>query len=465
MNWHRLARSRAPLSALFGLGVATGLLLGQLASPAASRAQDDDAAQIEMVVGLLKGDDRDMRALALQYVRGELAGEKATRQFAAILPDLAPDAQAVLIEALGERGDATARADVLKMLESETAAVRAAALGALGALGGADDVPLLAKHAAEGSEAEKSAAQKALKRLRGDGVDDAILAALKDAEPARKAALLGVLAARNARQALPDVFAAAADADGAVRLAALGALRLLADESNTADVVATLKAATNESERAKAELALLVVCSRGREACVDALVEGLSDADAKSQAALLRALGRAGGTKALEAIVQRIGADDETVRDEAVRILSIWNDPAAMAHLVALAEKAEEPRHQVLAVRGMIQLAAAAGERPADVAALTKALALAKRLDEKRLAVAALSGAPTAEALAVVSPLLGDAQLGEEAALAAVLIAEKMPRELKDQAKAALEQVVAKTKRDATRQRAEKAIQSLDKES
>ena len=52
--------------------------------------------------------DKDVRALGLEQVRDGLKGSAATRQIVALLPQLAPDGQAALIIALGDRGDAAA---------------------------------------------------------------------------------------------------------------------------------------------------------------------------------------------------------------------------------------------------------------------------------------------------------------------------------------------------------------------
>jgi HEAT repeat protein len=438
--------------------VASGWFIGGAVLPTscAAAAAEDVNPVVQMVVDLLRDKDRDMRALGLQQVRGEVKGTEATNKFAALLPELPPETQAGLAEALGERADPVARPAVLKLVTSPEPGVRAAALGALGTLGQVVDVQLLAKHTAGGSDRETAAARQALTRLRGEGVDPAILAALPEAPPAGKTQLLGVLAERNAKQALPQMFAATRDQDAAVRLAALHALRMLAEERDTAGLVAVLKAAAGDTERREAEVALLAVCNRGRQACVAALVAGLAEADVPARMTLLHALGRAGGPQALAAVVQRIRTEEPVVRDEAVRMLSSWNDPAAVPPLLALAETAQNARHQLLAVRGLVRLASPVGERPADLKTLGQALALAKRPEEKRLALSALANVPTVASLNIVVPLLDDPALAEDAALAVVTIAEKMPQETRSQAKAALQKAAGRAQ--SLRERIERLV-------
>lgn len=395
-----------------------------------ARAQEEPNEElVQMVVELVSDADRDMRALGLQQIREEMPGEAATKRFVELLPKLPPDGQAELLEALGDRGDAAAKPAVLEMLQSEQEAVRAAALRALGALGGGLDVPMLAEKTAADSDLEKSAARQALIRLRGDGINEALVSALGEGGPDVRVALLGVLAARNAKEALPTVMESAGASELPVRLAALDALRYLADENDAATVVEIVKSAGDQAQRRKAELVLLAVCTRGGKAAADAIVAGLADADGPSRAVLLRGLARAGGAKALEAITARLEDDDQVVRDEAVRMLSIWPDAAVAPKLIEIAKTSRSLRHQVLAIRGLVRLASPQGEKPAEVKLLAEAISLAKRPEEKRLVLGAAGGIAAPESLAVAAALLDDPVVAKEARLAVALIAEKWKEE------------------------------------
>jgi len=439
---------------------AAGLWLGLacvLAGSASAAQEEPDDSVIQMVVDLLGDKDLEMRAVGLQQVREEVPGEAATKKFAALLPKLPPEARAGLLEALGDRGDAAARPVVLEMLSDQQEAVRAAALKALGALGGAADVPLLAEKAAADSKREKGAARLSLVRLRGDDVNQAVVSAMTGGRPNVRAELLGVLAARGAKETLPTVVASAEDPDASVRLAALGALRFLADEGQVAMIVKILKAAKDPQQRRKAELALLVVCSRSGQACAEPIIAGLAEADVPSRIALLRALGRAGGQKALAEVVARLKDNDQTVGDEALRVLSIWADPAAVEYLRALAQNGAGLRGQVLAIRGLVRQASPQGEKPADLKLLAEAMSLAKRPEEKRLVLGVLGGVATPESLALVAPAIDQPGLANEAGLAAVMIAEKMGGD-KSAVRPALEKVLKGAKSQQIRQRAQKVL-------
>jgi len=439
---------------LFGL-----VCLAPIHLRAAEEEPDED--QLQLIIQFVGDADRETRAVGLQFIREEVPGEAATKRFAALLPDLSPDAQVDLLDALGDRGDVAARPAVLEMLQSQDEAVCAAALRALGGLGDESDVPLLAKKAAAGSELEKNAARQTLGRLRSPGVNDAIVSTMAEAEPQTRVVLLEVLAARNAKDSFPTVLASVEDADPSVRLAAIDALRFLADENDTAAIVKIVKAANNQAERRKAELALLAVANRGRESCADAIIDGLADADRPGRIALLHALARAGGPKALDVIAGGLDDDSEAIRDETVRLLSRWPDPAVAGRLTEIAGSAEDLRHQVLAIRGLVRLASPQEDKPADLEALGKAMSLAKRPEEKRLVLGVLGGVGTRESLALVTPALDDPALVEEAGLAAVLIAEKMKDGPKDELRTLLERVGKLVTNRETRQRAQKVLQSL----
>jgi len=343
-----------------------------LASGAAEAAEaEPDEAVLQTIRGLLEDADRDMRALGLQQIREAAPGRAATEKFAALLPQLEPEVQAGLLEALADRGDPAARPAVLKMLSSKEEQVRAAALKALGALGAVEDVPLLVQKAAGGLQREQQAARLALSRLRGEQVNPALVQLLKQSPTSQRAVVLSVLAARNARQAVPEILPFALDEDTAVRCAALAALRQLADQSHTEALVQALCQARNPAERLQAELALLTLASRVREKCTPAVLAGLSKADPQSRQALLRVLVRAGGPKTIDTLAAHLEDPSEAVRDEAVRLLCSLEDKAAVPHLERLAQS-KSLRHQILAERALVRLTGKSADRLQSFEALAR---------------------------------------------------------------------------------------------
>ncbi len=437
--------------------VGTALAVALLHGPGLHAARGDE--MLDMVVELLASPDRDMRGLGLQQVRDETPGEAATERFIEALPNLPVEGQAGLLEALGERGDPTARPAVVEMVEAEHVPVRAAAVSALARLGGADDVPLLAEQLGAEPDAVRAAARQSLIRLQGEGINPAVLAAFEQAEPERQTALLDVLARRNAREAVPAVLGAAGHEAGAVRMAAIRALRLLATEEHAGELVEAVKAARDEAERYQAKLALMGVCGRDAKKAAEAIIAGLDGADPAATAALLESLARTGGDDALAAVAERLDDDHETVRDAAVRTLAVWPDPAAAEHLARVAEATDNLRHHVVAVRGLARMAQPLPEQPADFDTLGKAFELARREDEKRMVLGLAGAGGDPAALAVILPAMDEPGLTETAALAAVVIAEQREEEAAA-IREALRKVLDTTEDDALRARARRILEA-----
>ena len=435
---------------LFSVGLAF-FLTGE------ARGADDEA--VDMIVALVSSSDNDMRMLALQQIREEVPGKDATRRFVEVLPTLPPEVQVKLIDALGERGDAAARPAILKMLNIMAEAIRALAARALSGLASPADFPVLAKVAATGSDPEKQAARYSLRQLRGNAMNAAMTEALKEADAKSKIELIAALVDRDVKESVPAVVKSADDSDVAVRLAVLAALRAMGDETHTAVIVKRLKSAKDKSERKQAALALLATCKRGQTKCADAVIAGFDGADVATCIFLMRALPLAGGPKSLKEIVARLKDDDESISAEAVRVLAGWPDPAAIAHLKALARDVKNLRNHVLAIRGIVRLASPGKDRPADFAMLSETMKLATRKEEKVLVLGALGKVPTLESLALVASGLDQPALVEDAGFVAVLIAEKIGADHKDQVRAVMQKVAETVRSEETRDRARKVLE------
>ena len=456
---HLSRKSNGPLSRLPLLATAclAAMLWGGAGPARLSAAQAPSADLLQLIADLVSDSDKQMRAIGLQQVRGEAPGEAATQRFVELLPKLRPDARAELVEALGERGDPVARPAVVKMADDSDQAVRAAALRALAGVGGAGQVPLLVRRLAADSAAEQTAAAYSLTRLKIEGVNRAMVATFDDSPTEVRVKLLEILAARHAKEAVATVLAAASDPETTIQLAALDALRTLAGEGQTSDLVRLLQSATTEAHRTKAEAALMSLCGRERDKCVPALAAGLADADAPTRQTLLQALARAGGPAAQKAVASCLDDSDQAVRDEAVRMLSLWPDRAVVPRLKKIAA-GDNLRHHVLAVRGLVRLASPEGEQPADLELLGDTFRLARRRDEKQLALAVLGRTANRESLALAVALLDDPEIAEEAGWTAGTIAENLPAEHREAVRTALRQVLDQCQSQKTREQARKVL-------
>jgi HEAT repeat protein len=438
-----------------GLALLAAILGGALGC---ARASEPDA--LPMILELLRSPDRDTRGLALQQVREGIPGEAATRKLTEQLPSLSPEGQSALLEALGDRGDPTARPAIAKATASPLEIVRVAALGALGRVAQPSDVPLLCEKAANGSPLERETAQRSLIRLRGDGMNAALITLLGEAAPGVRAELLQVLAARKVTQAGSAVLRQATDSHPAVRIAALAAAQTLADPSDTETLIHLVASAADDRERNAAEAALLALSARGSERCLDAVLAALPNATTANRVTLLQALAAIGGPKAVVTIAQNFHTGAPSVQDEALRLLSEWPDPDVESYLLKIAEQSTNAVHQVLAIRGLVRIGSAQEKRSANFPLLRHVWQLTRRPEEKRLVLGALGACATPDALALAALALDDRDLAEEAALATVLIAEKLPS-VSSESRRTLEKARERSNDAAVRERADKVLQRM----
>ncbi len=394
-----------------------------------------DAAAAPVLVSLL-GDKEGDVARAAQDALGALAGPEADAAIAAMLKDPNPETRRIAIEQIGQRRPAGAIPALLKAAEDPDEKIRVASLKILGSLAGAAEFPaligLLLKAKAS---SEIQAAERSLSAI-----------CIRQAQPAAgkvviRKAVYGVLPDGGKRDVTKKV----------AQMVKAGALAVEASNSNFGDpargvakklrVEYTVDGAT-EIKTVNEGGTITITAGVTPPAFVDALCAALPQAPTKPKLGLLRVLRSARGPKALAAVRAATTDADAEVKNAAISLLCSWPTAEALPAVTQLAKTSTDPRTKILALRGCFRLIplqdAPAGKK---LAALKEALALAERNEEKRLALAVLGAIPTADALALVVPHLGNPGLKEEASLAAVAIAEKIVRTHPSQVVEAMGQV------------------------
>ena len=374
------------------------------------------------------------------------------------LSALPADSAATLLDLVD---DPVALPSVLAAASSGDEAVRTAAFGALGRVGNAASVPLLLGIAAGSSGAEQAAARQGLQRVRGAEIDAALAATAERGELPLRAEAIRTLAARSAVSAVPLLLKTAEDDNEAVRIESLVALGVLADPPTLPGLVKLLAAAPTAGQRTAAEKAVLATCQRSQDtdAAAAIVVAALPGSNADSHCALLRVVARVPSGRSLEELRAARRNPDAAVQDTAIRGLTDWPDARAIADMPEIARTAESLPHKVLALRGLVRMAALSGGRePAETAKLLgEALALASRSEEKKMALAALGDVPHLAALELASGCLTDKELELEAATAVVKLAKRVQSNHPAQSKAAVQKILDVCIAPAARQLAESA--------
>lgn len=394
------------LLAFVGLGAGVG---GQEVEP--------DRAVLQMLSDLMRESDPQMRAVALEQIRHDLPGEKATEAFAAWLSELSALPQLELLDALAQRGDPTAAPAVRKLLDAKDVDVSVAAIRALARLGDHQDVDPLISRLSGGAEEQHLAAEYALSSLQGDQVDTRLLEAADQTRDALRASLYRVLTARGVVDAVPLALASATDESKNVRLAAVGVLRALATDKHIDDMVRFLDAQQDAMMRYRTELAILAVAARHRNEVSPPLASVLPNATPGTQAVLMRALARTATDHARETLAGMLRSDEEVLRLEAVRLLSGWPDATAAESLREAVDGSEGVFRQ-LALRGLVRLSDRAADQHEAVDLLGFVLRESDEESIKRMAIGALGNLAVDAALQLVRTLKEDSHLRREVELA-----------------------------------------------
>ncbi len=333
------------------------------------------------------------------------------------LPSFPESARILAISALASAGFSRATPTVIGLIESDTGAVRNAAIRALGELGDSSDVQLLAAIAVE--REDSVAARESLVRLSGVGVDDRIIATASGYQGPARAALIDVLASRNAVAAGPTFLTYAEDRDATVRRVSIGALSRLAEDSRLPDLIALLERSDDREDRLALEEAIVAVCERmvDRDSGLDRLIEALDRGSEANRIAFLRILGRLPDQRSLAALYQATGDRSAGVREVAIESLGDWTDTNPLDTLLGLAASATAEGERAAAITSVLNLMNLPHERTSteDERLFQSLFDLAGSTDEKELVLDGLAGRSDFWTLGMVEPLLADPTLGGKA--------------------------------------------------
>lgn len=419
-------------------------LLTILAGPSIAEDEAVDGL-VGVVVGLLKDNDKDIRALAFEQIRTEAKGAAATKAFAAQLPTIPADAQVGLLRALAGRGDTAARPAIVELLSStKDAAVKIAAIEAVGVLGEPADVELLIKLLASTSEAEQAAARLSLIKVRGEEVPKLIAQALTSVTIPTRINLIEILAERRGLDATPELLGYVEDADVGVRTAAMTALGQLATSEHLPALIPGVLKAEPGREREAAEKCVALVCSRieSPDQRAVSLLEAMDNLKPDDRVALYSTLGRVGGASAERVIEAAIASENAVVHEAGVRALCNWPDASVANRLIELATGDKNESLRIPALRALIRVAPLSDQRTDEerLALLSKAMTLCTRDEERLLVLDKARNIRTMAALHFIIPYLAQPAYAEQACLSVVEMAHH--RSLRHPNKAEFEKVL-----------------------
>jgi HEAT repeat protein len=402
----------------------------------------------------MKGNEPRIQAQAIRSLSG-IPGADVTAALGQSMASLGELAKIQALAALSERGDKSALPFFVTACNDAAQPVRAAALLELGKIGDASVIALLAETAARnagqpeardltqirtggmpnerqigpaGGLTEAAAARDSLYRLRGAGIDQAILAAIPSAAAPVKVELINATSERGMDAATPVLLRSTGDADREVRRAALRALRNTAAPS---DVPALLDLLEKSPPAERTDVARVVSSAlrRSDAASVSPVMSAYqSTPDKELRGALLAVLAQVGRDESLPVLRDALKESDVDLRRGAIRALGEWPNITPMPELASVAKNEANPALQALALQGYIRLIGLPDGRlpPVTVRMLSEAMSMAKRPEEKRAVLSMVQALPVAEALALAEAAAKDPEVTSEANLAAERIRQRL---------------------------------------
>lgn len=380
--------------------------LGLLVAVLKDRAMPDLLAAVD-------GADNKLRGAALELA-DSIPGSEATARWVEKAAASPAETQAEIIFMLGRRSDRAAWPAVREALRSPEKTVRLAAIPAAVRLGAANALPDLLPFFNSADNDETAAVKQALLRFPAGLVVPEVVSLMDKATPAGRAALVGILAEKGARDRIDLVFAQATNSEPAVRAAAIAALAKLAGEDDQVRLLDLLFAATDSEETVHLQKAVAAAAGRNPdpEHKADILIGLMAKAPAAKKAAVLRVLPRVGGANALQAVIDEIQNKDSQVLAAAVYALSQWPDFKAADELLRIVSTTADKKHLLLALEGYVRLVNEADfPRFKKLDLLGKALDLPKEEADKKAVLRGIAEMRGPDSFRILSKFLGDQSL------------------------------------------------------
>lgn len=376
----------------------------------------------------LQGDDWIMVAAAARAAI-ELSGTAVTQTVAAELGKGSADKQILVAQVLGKRADAAALPALFAVAKSGDKNVRIAAIRALPEIGRPTATPVLVELLKDTDREIAQTAQDSLAALPGNEVDAAVLAMLSSGDTAQRLTAIDLLSRRRMTKNLPELLKLTSDADAKVRSTALKRVGELGGPADVPALLDSLMKAKDSQALEAAEQAVSTICVKAgdADACADKIGSLLTQAPPEQKGALLRVLGAIGGQKSLQLVRAAVNDANADVHSSAIRVLGDWKTADAAPDLLALAKNASDPKDKMLCLRSYLGLARNPDfPAPQRLTMCRDAAGMVQSQDEKRLLLSALGSVQSPEAINVILPYLEDASTKNEAAAAALGIADRL---------------------------------------
>lgn len=297
-----------------------------------------DQASVDVLAAYLEGKDKAL-AIATANALGKIGGDRAAARLetarstdATALRSAIADASLRCADQLLAQGKADRAAAIYgKLVSAEERPLRLAALAGQLNAAGDQTVSLIVKLLASDNADARAAAAGHMEKVKLPTAMSTFAAAFPKLPAAGQVLLVGGLAARGDKVALPLAVAAAKSQDAAVKLAGYRALGKLGDASAVPLLLDAVFAGSDVSGPARESL--LVVFGPGVD---EAIIAALQGKDAKARATLIDILDARRTSAATPVLLEQAKDADAGIRSRAVRTLGNVAEPKYIPDLIAI---------------------------------------------------------------------------------------------------------------------------------
>ena len=388
------------------------------------RAAAEPKSARTFIISALEGGTPGLYSAAVTAATVAYGKPGASAMLAPMMGRLSPTAKSCVLRTL----DRAAEKRIIDAASDPDPAVQSDAIERLGQVGTAASIPLLFQVATNGGVNSKAAAA-ALARVSGPGTDIAISRLAGEGDVRSRTVAIQALAQRNDPSASPALLKYAGESDPEVSRAACAALAKLGTDSQLDGLIQLVLA--GKTPGAAAALQTVANRTADRSAAAQKIIAQTQSAEPRQLAPLLEVLALLGGNEALAAVSSFAGNIKPEVKDAAIRTLANWPDFSAhKALLVIVSDPNTQRTHSVLAIQAIARLVQSSEKEPAAnrLEAAQGAMKAAGRDEEKKLLLSAFASVPDAKAAEAIKPFLNNPGLKNEAGLAAMALAESLPK-------------------------------------
>jgi HEAT repeat protein len=414
-------------------------------------------ATVDLLVEAIKGEDAHVRSSAIVML-AQIRGKTITDTFVDLLKAIPADGQELIIRSLATRADISATPTIIAMTRSEHEPVRNAALEALGDIGTPQAIGCLALNAASAQ-----AARTSLVRIRGKGIDTAIINAITTGSTKSRIEVIRAIGQRLDHGPF-DVLhqVAQTDIESSVRREAILSMGRIGQTADLNILIQLTVKPNSPRDRDSLERAIVMVFNKmdNKADQADPVLSALETAPNEAKGALLRLLVKPATDTALVAVRKAVTSPHSQVSDTAIRSLGQWPNPAPIDQLYTIASTSTNPIHRILALRGYVRLTPLTQD---PTTGYTKALKLTRRPDEIKLVLGGLHHAGTLKALEIAESYMANPDLKADAYLAATKVANVYCWQDRNRAQTTLNKVIGDAPNSNTRNQARDVIRRMDR--